>query len=227
MYLDDRGKSLVKAASALTVVRCAGEEIDQASMIRCLSAMIRIPSAFLWGNVSFEAVDEGSARVTFADRGHTRHRDPLGRPRRSAWYAPALQNGREYLRPAFMVTTVAEPYLTHFSYLAVSVQDLMAADKRRTFLRLPPVLPALRGLLRCSGTLLRYEVPELLKITPSFTQGARRSVSRTWFMPIWLLRVSCTGVGGLVKDFQGGSVLRPNHPPLGRLGSEMSSRTCS
>ena len=65
MYLDDRGKSLVKAASALTVVRCAGEEIDQASMIRCLSAMIWIPSAFLWGNVSFEAVDEGSARVTF------------------------------------------------------------------------------------------------------------------------------------------------------------------
>ncbi len=71
MYFSGKGKLLVKAASALTVVDCGGDGVDQASMMRYLSEMIWFPSAFLSGSVSFEAVDEGSARVTLTDHGHT------------------------------------------------------------------------------------------------------------------------------------------------------------
>ncbi len=71
MYLHGRGNMLVKVASLFTVVDAMGEEMDQGSMMRYLSEMIFFPSAFLGDNLSFEAVDERSARVTLTDHGRT------------------------------------------------------------------------------------------------------------------------------------------------------------
>ncbi|GGL16594.1 DUF6544 family protein [Streptomyces flaveus] len=71
MYLDGRGHMLVKAASLLSVVDARGEEMDQGSMMRYLSEMIFFPSAFLAANVSFEAIDDSSARVTLTDHGRS------------------------------------------------------------------------------------------------------------------------------------------------------------
>ena len=71
MYVDGQGSMLVKALSLFSVVDAQGVEIDQGAMMRYLSEMVWFPSAFLLGNVSFEAVDEGSARVTLTDQGRT------------------------------------------------------------------------------------------------------------------------------------------------------------
>jgi Family of unknown function (DUF6544) len=45
--------------------------MDQSSMMRYLSEMMWFPSAFLADNISFEAVDATSARVTLTDHGRT------------------------------------------------------------------------------------------------------------------------------------------------------------
>jgi hypothetical protein len=71
MYLDGTGSMLVKALSLFSVVDVRGEEIDQGAMERYLSEMVWFPSAFLLGNVSFDAVDERSARVTLSDHGRS------------------------------------------------------------------------------------------------------------------------------------------------------------
>jgi hypothetical protein len=71
MYVDGKGKMLVKVASAFTVADACGEETDQAAMVRYLSEMVWFPAAFLVGNVSFEPVDDRSARVTLADHHRT------------------------------------------------------------------------------------------------------------------------------------------------------------
>jgi hypothetical protein len=69
MYAGGKGNMLIKAGSLFTVVYSRGEEMDQGSMMRYLSEMIWFPTAFLGENVSFEAVDENSARVTLTDGG--------------------------------------------------------------------------------------------------------------------------------------------------------------
>jgi hypothetical protein len=71
MYLDGKGRMLVKALSLFGVVDAKGEGIDQGAMVRYLSEMVWFPSAFLLGNVSFDAVDERSARVTLTDQGRS------------------------------------------------------------------------------------------------------------------------------------------------------------
>jgi hypothetical protein len=53
------------------VADAKGKEIDQGEMVRYLSEMMWFPSAFLEDNVSFEAVDARSARVTLTDGGKT------------------------------------------------------------------------------------------------------------------------------------------------------------
>lgn len=60
---------LIKAVSAFTVADAKGEELDQGEMMRYLNEMMWFPSAFLEGNVSFDAVDSTSARVSLADHG--------------------------------------------------------------------------------------------------------------------------------------------------------------
>jgi hypothetical protein len=71
MYRDGRGHMLVKVASLIPVVDAVGEETDQAAMMRYLSEMVWFPAAFLEDNVSFEAVDDRSVRVTLTDQGRT------------------------------------------------------------------------------------------------------------------------------------------------------------
>lgn len=69
MYRAGEGHMLIKAVSAFTVADARGEELDQGEMMRYLNEMMWFPSAFLEDNVSFEAVDSTSARVTLSDHG--------------------------------------------------------------------------------------------------------------------------------------------------------------
>jgi hypothetical protein len=71
MYRTGEGCMLIKAASLVTVADAKGVEIDQREMVRYLSEMIWFPSAFLEDNVTFEAIDPGSARVTLIDADRT------------------------------------------------------------------------------------------------------------------------------------------------------------
>jgi hypothetical protein len=71
LYLEGRGNMLIAVGSLVTVVDARGAELDQGALMRYLSEMIWFPSAFLGDNVSFEAVDDASARVTLTDQGRT------------------------------------------------------------------------------------------------------------------------------------------------------------
>jgi hypothetical protein len=71
MYAEGHGRMLVKVASLWPVADASGAQTDQAAMMRYLSEMIWFPAAFLAGNISFEAVDDSSARVTLTDHGRT------------------------------------------------------------------------------------------------------------------------------------------------------------
>lgn len=82
-YSGGKGNMLVKAGSLVTVVNATGKEMDQGSMMRYLSEMIWFPSAFVRDNITFEPVDDMSARVTLTDHGRsvtgTLHFDEEGR----------------------------------------------------------------------------------------------------------------------------------------------------
>lgn len=109
MVQGGKGNMLVRALSSFTVADAKGEEIDQGEMMRYLSEMIWFPSAFLGDNISFEAVDAGSARVTLTDHGRTvtgtlffdadgRVTEFVGRRRHvsgelETWSAPSLAYG--------------------------------------------------------------------------------------------------------------------------------------
>jgi len=71
MYAGGTGRMLVKVASLWPIVDASGEQMDQAGMTRYLSEMIWFPAAFLAANISFEPVDDSSARVTLTDHGQT------------------------------------------------------------------------------------------------------------------------------------------------------------
>jgi hypothetical protein len=71
MYAEGTGRLLVKVASLWPVVDASGAQMDQGEMTRYLSEMIWFPAAFLAGNISFQAVDDNSARVTLTDHGRT------------------------------------------------------------------------------------------------------------------------------------------------------------
>ena len=71
MYRTGAGHMLIKAPSLIRVADAKGKDIDQGEMVRYLSEMMWFPSAFLEDNVSFEAVDARSARVTLTDRRRT------------------------------------------------------------------------------------------------------------------------------------------------------------
>lgn len=71
MYREGEGRMLIKALGLLPIVDAGGPEMDQASMMRYLSEMVWFPTAFLGNNVSFEPVDDRSARVTLTDGGQT------------------------------------------------------------------------------------------------------------------------------------------------------------
>jgi hypothetical protein len=71
MYANGRGSMLIKAASLVTVADASGEAMDQGSMLRYLNEMMWFPTALLGDNVSFQAIDDNSARVTLTDHGRT------------------------------------------------------------------------------------------------------------------------------------------------------------
>jgi hypothetical protein len=71
MYAEGHGRMLVKVASLWPVADASGVQTDQAAMMRYLSEMMWFPAAFLAGNISFEAVDDSSARVILTDHGRS------------------------------------------------------------------------------------------------------------------------------------------------------------
>lgn len=83
MYREGAGNMLIKAGSFATVADVSGPEMDQGAMMRHLSEMIWFPAAFLADNISFEPVDDTSARITLTDQGRsvsgTMHFDSEGR----------------------------------------------------------------------------------------------------------------------------------------------------
>lgn len=68
-YAGGKGHMLIRAGSLITVVDDTGPEMDQGAMIRYLSEMIWFPTAFLGDNVTWEPIDDDSARVTLTDGG--------------------------------------------------------------------------------------------------------------------------------------------------------------
>lgn len=71
MYREGAGNMRIRAVGLLPIADVAGPETDQGSLMRYLSEMVWFPTAFLGDNVSFEPVDDRSARVTLTDRGRT------------------------------------------------------------------------------------------------------------------------------------------------------------
>ena len=68
-YESGQGHMFGKLAGLFTVFDVSGEKLDQATMIRYLNEIRWFPTAFLGENISWEGVDDRSARVTFNDCG--------------------------------------------------------------------------------------------------------------------------------------------------------------
>jgi hypothetical protein len=70
-FLGGSGRMLITAAGLVPLVDATGPELDQGEMLRFLSELMWFPTAFLVENVSFEAVDDASARVSLTHAGRT------------------------------------------------------------------------------------------------------------------------------------------------------------
>ena len=70
-YADGHGHMLIKLASLLTVADGVGAEIDQGAVLRYLGEIVWFPSAALSDTISWEAIDERSARATMRHAGVT------------------------------------------------------------------------------------------------------------------------------------------------------------
>lgn len=83
-YRDGKGNMQIKLGTVLTIADPTGAAMDQASMTRYLNEMMWFPTAFLGPNVSFEPVDQTSAKVTLTEVGKhvtaTMYFDDEGRP---------------------------------------------------------------------------------------------------------------------------------------------------
>lgn len=66
-YSDERGRMLIKMLGIKTIGDVQGEEIDHSSLVRYLNEMMWFPTAFLNDNISWEPIDDNSARVTVTD----------------------------------------------------------------------------------------------------------------------------------------------------------------
>ena len=71
MYREGAGNMLISAAGLYPLADVTGPEMDQGALLRYLSEMVWFPAAFLGNNISFEPVDDRSARVTLTDRGRS------------------------------------------------------------------------------------------------------------------------------------------------------------
>jgi hypothetical protein len=68
-YRDGKGNMQIKLGTIFPIADATGAGMDQASMMRYLNEMMWFPTAFLEPNVSFEPVDQTSAKVTLTDVG--------------------------------------------------------------------------------------------------------------------------------------------------------------
>jgi len=66
-YLEGRGMMTIRGGSLIPFVDASGPEMDQASLLRHLSEMPWFPSAFLRDNITWEAIDDTTVRVSIAD----------------------------------------------------------------------------------------------------------------------------------------------------------------
>jgi hypothetical protein len=68
-YRAGHGHMFARLAGLFTVFDVRGEELDQGTMLRYLNEMMWFPTAFLGDNVTWQAIDDRSAGVTFHDGG--------------------------------------------------------------------------------------------------------------------------------------------------------------
>lgn len=69
-YIDGKGGILGKLGGLFTIADAQGEALNQGAMLRYLNEMVLwFPQALLNENISFAAVDDGSAQVIFTDQG--------------------------------------------------------------------------------------------------------------------------------------------------------------
>ena len=68
-YESGQGHMYGKLAGLFTVFDAKGDELNQATMIRYLNEIMWFPTAFLGDNISWEAIDDHAAHVTFTDCG--------------------------------------------------------------------------------------------------------------------------------------------------------------
>jgi len=109
-YVDGHGHLLIKAASLITVADGAGPEIDQGALMRYLGEIVWFPSAALADTITWQAIDERSARATmrhggvtvsmvfgFDERGRVatetaeRYMTGNGGPRLERWFIPVTE----------------------------------------------------------------------------------------------------------------------------------------
>jgi hypothetical protein len=83
-YNDGQGRMVGKVAGLYTLFDDHGEKLTQGTMIRYLSELIWLPTAYVSDFISWTTVDDQSAKVTFTDQGRTvsgrMSFDELGRP---------------------------------------------------------------------------------------------------------------------------------------------------
>jgi len=70
-YLAGKGNMLIKLLSTFTVADALGKEMNEASLMRYLNEMMWFPTAYLNENVTWEAIDDKSAKVSLTDSGIT------------------------------------------------------------------------------------------------------------------------------------------------------------
>jgi hypothetical protein len=68
-YRAGHGHMFGKVAGLIKVVDFRGDELDQGTMLRYLNEMTWFPAAFLGDNITWQAVDDHAADVTFTDQG--------------------------------------------------------------------------------------------------------------------------------------------------------------
>jgi hypothetical protein len=68
-YESGKGSMAGKLAGLISIFDVQGEELNQASMLRYINEMIWFPTAFLGDNVTWESMDNQTARVRFTDHG--------------------------------------------------------------------------------------------------------------------------------------------------------------
>jgi hypothetical protein len=68
-YHSGRGNMWIKLLSTFTIENATGDFMDDATLMRYLNEMMWFPTAYLGENITWEAIDDSSARLTITDFG--------------------------------------------------------------------------------------------------------------------------------------------------------------